>query len=114
VSARNIGLGGNVISAWDSVQGSPRELTMTYPPDDYRASVNRTPLERDRRIVNGAMLTLAAFVIVAIGIVWYAITDDRARIAALRQPAIERSLPDGTTGYGGAQPGAPAQNAAAK
>jgi hypothetical protein len=81
---------------------------MTYPPDDHRDSVKGAPLEQDKRIINGSMLALAAFAIVAIGIVWYALTDDRARIAAIKQPSIERSVPDGTTGYGGARPKAPA------
>jgi hypothetical protein len=77
---------------------------MTYPPDDHRDSVRRPPLERDRRIVNGSMLALAAFAIVAIGIVWYALTDDRARIAAFKHQTLERTVPDGTIGYGGARP----------
>jgi hypothetical protein len=79
-------------------------MTMTYPPDDHRDSVRRAPLEHDRRLVNGAMLALAAFAIVAVGIVWYALTDDRARIAASRHQTIERTVPDGTIGYGGARP----------
>lgn len=81
---------------------------MTYPPDDHRDSVRGAPLEHDKRIINGSMLALAAFVIVAIGIVWYALTDDRARIAAVKQHTIERAVPDGTTGYGGARPKVPA------
>lgn len=72
------------------------------------------PLEHDRRIINGSMLALAAFVIVAIGIVWYALTDDRARIAVIKQPTIERAVPDGTTGYGGARPKAPTPDRSAK
>lgn len=72
------------------------------------------PLEHDRQIINGSMLALAAFVIVAIGIVWYALTDDRARIAVIKQPTIERAVPDGTTGYGGARPKAPAPDRSAK
>lgn len=87
---------------------------MTYPPDDHRDSVRGTPLEHDKRIINGSMLALAAFVIVAIGIVWYALTDDRARIAAVKQPVIERAVPDGTTGYGGARPKAPAPSQTTK
>jgi hypothetical protein len=87
---------------------------MTYPPDNHDDSARDTPIEQDRRIVNGSILALVAFVIIAIGIVWYALMDDRARIAAFRQPAIERSVPDGTTGYGGVQPKAPEQNQAAK
>jgi hypothetical protein len=88
---------------------------MTYPPDDHRDAVRGTPLERDRRIINGSMLALAAFVIVAIGVVWYALTVDRARIAAIKQPAIERAVPDGTTGYGGGRPTkVPAPNPTAK
>jgi hypothetical protein len=84
---------------------------MTYPPDDHREPVGGPPLEHDRRIVNGSMLAVAAFVVVAIGIVWYALTDDRARIASSKPPAIERSAPDGTTGYGGARPSVPAPKA---
>jgi hypothetical protein len=87
---------------------------MTYPPDNHGDSPRGTPIEQDRRIINGSIVALAAFVIIAIGIVWYALTDDRARIAAFRQPAIERSVPDGTTGYGGTQTKAPEQNQAAK
>ena len=87
---------------------------MTYPPDDHRDSVRRAPLEHDRHIINGSMLALAAFAIVAIGIVWYALTDDRSRIAAFKHQTIERSVPDGTTGYGGARPKAPAQNPTTK
>jgi cbb3-type cytochrome oxidase subunit 3 len=81
---------------------------MTYPPDDYRDSGNGMRLEHDRSIINGSMLALVAFVIVAIGIVWYALTDGRAHIAAVKQPGVERSVPDSTTGYGGTQPKAPA------
>lgn len=87
---------------------------MTYPPDDHREEVRGSPLEHDRGIVNGAMLALAAFAIVATGIAWYALTVDRSRIAATRQPAVERSVPDRTTGYGGARPQAPAPNPTAK
>jgi hypothetical protein len=89
-------------------------MTMTYPPDDHRGSMSGAPLEHDRRLVNGAMLALAAFAIVAVGIVWYALTDDRARIAASKPSAIERTVPDGTVGYGGARPKAPAPNPSAK
>ena len=87
---------------------------MTYPPDDHRDSVGGAPLEHDRRIINGSMLAVAAFVIVAVGIVWYALTDDRSRMVAIKQPAVERSIPDGTTGYGGTWPKAPAPGPAAK
>ena len=87
---------------------------MTYPPDDHRKRIRGSPLEHDRGIVNGAMLAVAAFVVVAIGIVWYALTVDRSRIAATRQPAVERSVPDGTTGHGGARTRAPAPNPTAK
>ena len=72
---------------------SAQEMTMTYPPDDHRDSVRGAPLEHDPRIINGSMLAVAAFAIVAIGIVWYALTDDRSRIVASKQPAIERSVP---------------------
>jgi hypothetical protein len=81
---------------------------MTYPPDDHRDSVGGTSIEHDRRIVNGSMLAIAAFVIVAIGIAWYALNDDRSRVSSTRPPAIERSAPDSTTGYGGMRSGTPA------
>lgn len=91
---------------------------MTYPPDDYRASGNGSGngmrLEHDRSIINGSMLALVAFIVVAIGIIWYAVTDGRARIAAGKHPGIERSVPDGTTGYGGMQPKAPVRNPGTK
>ena len=87
---------------------------MTYPPEDDREGSRGSPLEHDRGIVNGAMLAVAAFVIVAIGIVWYALTVDRSHIAASRQPAVERSVPDGTTGHGGPRTRAPAPNPTAK
>jgi len=87
---------------------------MTYPPDDHRDSVRGAPLEHDRRIINGSMLALAAFVVVAIGIAWYALTDGRARIAAFKHQAVERSVPDGTTGYGGERPKAPAPSQTTK
>ena len=87
---------------------------MTYPPDDHRDSMRDTPLEHDRRIINGSMLALAAFVIVAAGVVWYALTDQHARTAAVKQPAVERTVPDGTTGYGGARPKATAPAPMAK
>lgn len=80
---------------------------MPYPPD-HRDSMRDTSLDHDRRIVNGSMLALAAFVVVATGIVWYALTDDHARIAAIKQPTIERAVPNSTTGFGGAPPHAPA------
>jgi hypothetical protein len=86
---------------------------MTYPPDDHRDLVSGTPIEHDRRIVNGSMLAVAAFAIVAIGIVWYALTDDRSRTVSIKPPAVERSAPDSTTGYGGAQPRVPAPKSAA-
>jgi hypothetical protein len=89
-------------------------MTMTDPLDDRRDSVSGTPIEYDRRIVNGSMLAIAAFVIVAIGVVWYALNDDRSRVAATKPSAIERSAPDGTTGYGGMRPGTPAPAPAAK
>ena len=85
----------------------PGEMTMTHPPDDPRDSVGGAPLERDRRIINGSMLAVAAFAVVAIGIVWYALTDDRPRVVSTRLPAIERSVPDSTTGYGNTRPRAP-------
>lgn len=87
---------------------------MTYPSDDHRDSVDRTPLEHDRGIINGAILALAAFTIVAVGIVWFALTVDRPRIAEIRQPTIDRPVPDGTTGFGGGQPAAPAPRPDAK
>jgi hypothetical protein len=86
---------------------------MTYPPDDHRDSVRRSPLEHDARIVNGSMLALAAFVIVAVGIAWYALNNDsRTGTASVSPPAAERSVPDGTTGYGGPRPKAPAPKSA--
>jgi hypothetical protein len=88
---------------------------MTYPPDDHRASVSSgTSIEHDRRIINGSMLAVAAFVIVAIGIAWYALTDNRSGTASINPPAAERRSADSTTGYGGARPRAPAPNPAAK
>jgi hypothetical protein len=77
---------------------------MTDSPDDHRDPVGHTPLEHDRRIINGSILAVVAFAIVAIGIVWYALTDDRARVASFKHQTIERTAPDGTTGYGGARP----------
>ena len=76
---------------------------MTYPPDDDRDSVRGAPIEQDRHIINGSMLALAAFAIVAIGIAWYAVTNDRSRVVSVNPPAVEHSVPDSTTGYGGAQ-----------
>ena len=87
---------------------------MTYPPDDHRDSVRGAPLEHDRHIINGSMLALAAFAIVAIGIAWYAVTNDRSRVVSVKPPAVEHSVPDSTTGYGGAQPKVPAPNPSAK
>ena len=77
---------------------------MTNSPDDHRDAFRHAPLEHDRRIINGSILAVVAFAIVAIGIVWYALTDDRARVASSRHQAIERTVPDGTTGYGGMRP----------
>jgi len=85
---------------------------MTYPPDDHRDSVRGTPLEHDRKIINGSMLALAAFAIVAIGIAWYAVTNDRSRVVSVKPPTAQQSVPDSTTGYGGAQ--MPAPNPSAK
>jgi hypothetical protein len=76
---------------------------MTYPPDDHRHSLDGTPIEHDRRIVNGSMLAIAAFVIVVGGIAWYAVSNHRSGIASVNAPAV-----DSTTGYGGARPKAPA------
>ncbi len=87
---------------------------MTYPPDDHRDSVRGAPLEHDRHIINGSMLALAAFAIVAIGIAWYAVTNDHSRVVSVKPPAVEHSVPDSTTGYGGARPKAPAPNPSAK
>jgi hypothetical protein len=87
-------------------------MTMTYPPDDHRDSVRGTPLEHDRKIINGSMLALVAFAIVAIGIAWYAVTNDRSRVVSVKPPAVQQSVPDSTTGYGGAQ--MPAPNPSAK
>ena len=83
---------------------------MTDPPDDHRDSAGGTPLEHDRRIINGSMLAIVAFAIVAIGIAWYALTD-RSRTASIKPPAVERSVPDSTTGYGGSRPKAPSPTA---
>ena len=77
---------------------------MTNPRDDHRDFVRRPPFERDRGIINGSILALVAFAIVAIGIVWYALTNDRARVASFKHQAVERTVPDGTTGYGGTRP----------
>ena len=80
---------------------------MTYPPDDHRDAVRGAPLEQDRHIINGSILALAAFAIVALGIAWYAVTNDGARVVSVKPPT-EHSAPDGTTGYGGAAPRVPA------
>jgi len=87
---------------------------MTYPPDDHRDSVNETPLENDRRIINGSMLAVAAFAVVAAGIAWYALTGDRSHTVSMKQPTAERSVPDSTTGYGGTRQRTPATNPDAK
>jgi hypothetical protein len=89
-------------------------MTMTDPPDDHRDSVGGTPLEHDRHIINGSMLAVAAFAIVAIGIAWYALTDGQLRSASTKPPMIERSVPDSTTGYGGTRPKTPAPSPTAK
>ena len=81
---------------------------MTYPPDDHRDSVRGAPLEHDRHITNGSILALAAFAIVAIGVAWYAVTNDGSRVVSVRSPA-EHAVPDSTTGYGGAAPKVPAK-----
>jgi hypothetical protein len=86
---------------------------MTHPPDDLRSSVSGPSLEHDRRIVNGSVLALVAFAVVVIGIVWYALTDDRRRVAH-QQPAIERSTPDDTVGYGAPRSRAPAKDPTVK
>lgn len=86
---------------------------MTYPPDDHRAS-RGTPLEQDRNIVTGSILAIAAFVIVVGGIAWYAVSNNRAGTASIKAPAFERSVPDATTGYGGAGPKAPAPKSTAQ
>ena len=80
---------------------------MTYPPDDYRTSDDRPPIEQDSRLINGSLLALAAFVIVAAGIAWYALSNNRSGTASINAPAFERSVPDSTTGYGGSRPKAP-------
>jgi hypothetical protein len=89
-------------------------MTMTFPPDDRRGSVSGAPIEHDQRVVNGSMLAIAAFVIVVIGVAWYALNDDRSRVASTKPPGIERSAPDSTTGYGGMRSGTPAPAPAAK
>lgn len=80
---------------------------MTYPPDDHRDPVRGAPLEHDRHIINGSILALAAFAIVATGIAWYAVTNDTSRVVSVK-PSAEHSVPDSTTGYGGAAPKVPA------
>jgi len=87
---------------------------MTGPPDDHRDSVRDAPLEHDRHIINGSMLALAAFAIVAIGIAWYAVTNDPSRVVSAKPPAVQHSVPDSTTGYGGGQRKAPAPNSMVK
>ena len=87
---------------------------MTYPPDDHRDSVRGAPLEHDRKIINGSMLALVAFAIVAVGIAWYAVTNDRSRVVSVKPPAVEQSAPDSTTGYGGGQRKVPAANPSTK
>ena len=97
-AAGNIGLSGNVTSS-----GSPaQEFRVTYPLDDHRDE--NQPLEHDSRIVNGSMLAIAAFVIVVGGIAWYALSNHRSGTASVNTPAIERSVPSSTTGYGGSRP----------
>jgi len=87
---------------------------MTDPPDDHRDSVRGAPLEHDRHIINGSMLALAAFAIVAIGIAWYAMTNEGSRVVSAKPPAVQHSVPDSTTGYGGGQPKVPATNPSTK
>jgi len=87
---------------------------MTYPPDDHRNSRVGTPIEQDSRIINGSMLAIAAFVIVAVGIAWYALSNNRSGTASISPPAFERGVPNGTTGYGGARPKAPAPKSTAQ
>ncbi len=87
---------------------------MTYPPDDHRDPVRGTPLERDRKFINGSILALVAFAIVAIGIAWYAVTNDRSRVVSVKPPAAQQSAPDSTTGYGGTGSKAPAPKPSAK
>ena len=73
---------------------SSQEITMTDPPDDHRESVRGGPLEHDRHIVNGSMLALAAFAVVAVGIAWYAMTkNDRSRVVSVKPPAVQQSVP---------------------
>ena len=91
----NIGPSGIVISS-----GSPaQEFSVTFPLDDHRDS--SPPLEHDTRIVNGAMLAVAAFAIVVGGLAWCALSNHRSGAASVNAPTIERSVPDSTTGYGG-------------
>ena len=88
---------------------------MTYPPDDRRNSGRGAPLEHDRRIINGSILALAAFAVVAIGIAWYAVTNGGSHVVSVK-PSAGHAVPDTTTGYGGAAPKvpAPAPNPSAK
>ncbi len=87
---------------------------MTYPRDDHRDAGSGTPLEHDRRIINGSMLAIAAFVIVVGGIAWYALSNHRSGTASVNAPAVERSVPDSTTGYGGMRPKTPAPKSTAQ
>ena len=77
---------------------------MAFPSDHHPGSSRGTPLEHDRHIVNGSLLALAAFAVVILGIGWYALTGHRPGTAAINAPALERSVPDSTTGYGGGRP----------
>jgi hypothetical protein len=96
-TAGNIGPSGNVLSS-----GSPaQEFSVTFPLDDHRDS---SPPQHDTRIVNGAMLAVAAFAIVVAGLAWCALSNHRSGAASVNAPAIERSVPSSTTGYGGSRP----------
>jgi hypothetical protein len=83
---------------------------MTHPSNDHRDPASGSPIEHDPHIVKGSMLAVAAFLVIAIGIVWYALTTERPRTASFKPPTAERSVPDGTTGYGGPRTKAPAPN----
>ena len=75
---------------------------MTFPLDDHRNS--SPPLELDTRIVNGAMLAVAAVAIVVGELAWCALSNHRSGAASVNAPAMERTVPGSTTGYGGSRP----------
>jgi hypothetical protein len=84
---------------------------MTIHPSDPR-DPNRDTLRRpDNGMGLGTMLAIAAAGTVGLGLVWYAVSDNRPNTASTNPPAIDRSAPPVTTGTGtNVNPGA-AQNA---